>query len=256
MPTLSHRIRARTIQRAMAGSARYDDFVDVYDRSVGDDVGDPATRAVLDLLPPCDGLRLLDLACGQGRVARELARRRARVVGIDIADALLRRARTAESLDPLGITYLTADAARSDTLSGESFDGVVCNFGLADIDDLDGALATVARVLPDGCWFVFSILHPCFPGWDDDAPSTWPPEAGYYAEGWWRAQSTGYRGTVGANHRMLSTYLNHLARSGLAVTEVVEPSPGDAWSARAPGRAAVPVYFVARCRRISGAVEP
>ena len=41
-----------------------------------------------------------------------------------------------------------------------------------------------------------------------------------------------------------------------AVTEVVEPSPGDAWSARAPGRAAVPVYFVARCRRISGAVEP
>jgi len=240
----------------MAGSARYDDIVDVYDRSVGDDVGDPATRALFDLLPACAGRRLLDLACGQGRVARELARRGATVVGIDISDALLGRAQTTERLEPLGITYVNADAARSDTLSGESFDGVVCNFGLADIDDLDGALATVARVLPDGGWFVFSILHPCFPGWDADAPSAWPPEDGYYAEGWWRAQNTGYRGAVGANHRMLSTYLNHLGRRGLAITEVVEPPPGDAWAARAPERAPVPVYLVVRCRKSPAVAEP
>jgi len=237
----------------MPPPARYDEIQDVYDRSVGDDVDDPATAALLRLLPECDDRRVLDLACGQGRVARALAERGATVVGIDISAALLERARVAETRRPAGITYVLADAARPDTLAGESFDGVVCNFGLADIDDLDGALATVVRVLPEGGWFVFSILHPCFPGWDEDAPSAWPPDTGYYVERWWRAANSGYRGTVGANHRMLSTYVNSLVRHGLAVMDVVEPLPGDAWSARAPGRALVPVYLVGRCRRTSSA---
>lgn len=242
-------VDADTIAGGMTPPARYDEIDDVYDRSVGDDLTDPATAALLGLLPACEGRRVLDLACGQGRVSRELARRGAAVVGIDVSAALLERARAAEARRPVGIGYVLADAARPDTLPGETFDGVVCNFGLADIDDLDGALATVSRVLPGGGWFVFSILHPCFPGWDADAPSTWPPDAGYYAEGWWRASNTGYRGTVGANHRMLSTYLNRLVRHGLAPTDVVEPPPGDEWSARAPGRSPVPVYLVARCRK-------
>ena len=189
---------------------------------------------------------MLDLACGQGRVARELARRGATVVGIDISAALLERARVAEARRPVGIAYVLADAARHDMLAGEMFDGVVCNFGPADIDDLDGALATVA---PEGGWFVFSILHPRFPGWDADAPSAWPPDRGYYVEGWWLAANTGYRGTVGANHRMLSTYLNRLGRHGLAPTDVIEPLPGADWSARAPGRSPVPVYLVVLCVR-------
>ena len=231
----------------MASGARYDDLAEAYDRSVGDGVDDPATRALLDLVPACDGLRVLDLACGQGRVSRELARRGATVVGIDISDALLRRARAAERTEPLGVTYVRADATSPDALPNLMFDGVVCNFGLSDIDDLDAALTTVDRVLVDDGWLAFSILHPCFPGWDDDAPSAWPPDRGYYAEGWWRAESTGYRATVGANHRMLSTYLNALVAHGLAVTDVVEPLPDDAWAARAPDRTPVPVYLVVRC---------
>jgi SAM-dependent methyltransferase len=240
----------------MPPTARYDEIDDVYDRSVGDDTGDPATVALLELVPACDGRRVLDLACGQGRVTRELAGRGATVIGVDISPSLLERARAAESRRPVGITYLLADAASPHTLAGETFDGVVCNFGLSDIDDLDGALATVARLLSDGGWFVFSLLHPCFPGWDEDAPSAWPPEGGYYAEGWWRASNSGYRGQVGANHRTLSTYFNRLIRHGLAPTDVIEPPPGDAWSARAPGKAAVPVYLVARCRRAPVGYSP
>ena len=82
---------------------------------------------------------------------------------------------------------------------------------LTDIDDLGGLLANVARLLRSGGWFVFSLLHPCFPGWDSDAPSSWPPDQGYYQEGWWLASNTGYRGQVGSSHRMISTYLNSLA---------------------------------------------
>jgi len=233
----------------MPTSARYDSFADFYGDAVGDDVSDPATSALLQLIPTCKGRRVLDLACGQGRVARELARSGADVVAVDISRALLSKATAAESDQPLGITYLHRDVAAPTALRGEHFDGVVSNFVLSDIDDVDGALATVARVLPNGGWFVFSILHPCFPGWDEDAPSSWEPGGGYYKEGWWLARNPGFRGKVGANHRMLSTYLNLLAGHRLPVEEAAEPLPGEEWAARAPGRDAVPVYFVARCRK-------
>ena len=234
----------------MGRSARYDGIAAFYDGSVGDDVSDPATAALLGLVPPLETTRVLDLACGQGRVSRELARRGATVVGIDVSVALLGIAREIEERQPLGITYVAADVARPNVLDSDEFDGVVCNYGLSAVDDLDGGLATVDRVLADGGWFVFSILHPCFPGWDADAPSSWPPDEGYYTEGWWRAENTGFRGRVGATHRMLATYLNAVTRHHLLLDLAVEPEPGEEWAARAPSRAAVPVYFVARCRRL------
>jgi ubiquinone/menaquinone biosynthesis C-methylase UbiE len=144
--------------------ASYDEIADFYDGVVGESVDDPATAALLDLAGDVRGLRVLELACGQGRVSREVARRGASVVGIDISDALLAKARSAEDKEALGIKYVLGDVTARDTLENELFDGVVCNFGLSDIDDFDAALATVARVLRPRGWFVFSILHPCFPG--------------------------------------------------------------------------------------------
>jgi ubiquinone/menaquinone biosynthesis C-methylase UbiE len=67
------------------------------------------------------------------------------------------------------------DAASEGALAGERFGVVTSHFGLSDIDDLEGALRTVGRVLEPGGVFVFSILHPCFPGWGEDAPSAWQP---------------------------------------------------------------------------------
>jgi SAM-dependent methyltransferase len=187
-------------------------------------------------------------------MARALARRGARVVGADISQALLDRARAEELREPLGITYLRMDAASGSSLPGETFDAVACNHGLADITDLDGALATVARVLAPSGRFAFSILHPCFPGWDRDAPSSWPREKGYQAEGWWLGRSPGIRGKVGSSHRTLSTYLNSLVRHELAIEEVAEPGPGARMRARQlaaqPGAGALPMFLVARCRRL------
>lgn len=230
--------------------ARYDEIAEVYEQRAGQTVGDPATAALLDLTGNVSGLRLLEVACGQGRVARELAGRGAALTGLDISAALLARARAREAAEPLGISYLDADVTASSVLEGQVFDGVVCNYGLSDIDDLDGLLANVARLLRPGGWFVFSLLHPCFPGWDSDAPSSWPPDRGYYQEGWWLAGNTGYRGQVGANHRMISTYLNALSRHGLALDRAAEPLPGPEMEQRCPpGTSLVPFFFAGRCLR-------
>jgi ubiquinone/menaquinone biosynthesis C-methylase UbiE len=230
-------------------AARYDAIADFYDSKVGDDLGDPAAGTLFELAGDLRGLRVLDLACGQGRASRELARRGAEVVGADISGRLLDTARAFEAAESLGIAYAEADAASAEALTGESFDGVVCHFGLSDIDDLSGALATVARVLQPGGWFVFSILHPCFPGWGDDAPSSWRPGVGYFSEGWWLASNTGFRGKVGANHRMLATYLNELVEHGFALEQTAEPEPSGPWRDREPHLDPVPTFLVARCRR-------
>jgi SAM-dependent methyltransferase len=228
--------------------ARYDRMADFYERRSGKTVSDPATAALLDLAGEhVRGLALLEVACGQGRVARELARRGATLTGVDISAAMLDNALAYEAAEPLGVRYVQADVTDPDLLEAGGFDGVVCNYGLSDVDDLDGLLANVGRWLRPRGWFVFSLLHPCFPGWDSDAPSSWHPDRGYFSEGWWLAGNTGYRGQVGASHRTISTYLNSLIAHGLALDRVVEPPAGpDMERRRPPGAVPVPFYLVAR----------
>jgi SAM-dependent methyltransferase len=148
--------------------ARYDEVADFYLAEMGEAVTDPGTAALLELVGPVEGRRVLDLACGHGRVTRELIRRGATVTGLDISDALLARARTTEQAAPLGARYVHGDAAGSVDLPAGWFDAVVCNYGLSDIDDLAGTLGNVHTLLRPGGAFVFSLLHPCFPGWGND----------------------------------------------------------------------------------------
>src|SRR5262249_14019654 len=78
-------------------TARYDLISEFYLNVVGAELGnEPTAVALLDLMGGVRGTRVLDLACGHGRIARELARCGARVVGVDISDVLLNMARAAE----------------------------------------------------------------------------------------------------------------------------------------------------------------
>src|SRR5512132_4094099 len=59
--------------QVMAGTvARYDAIADFYDATAVKAVIDQATATLLDLAGEVAGMSVLDLACGQGRVAREL----------------------------------------------------------------------------------------------------------------------------------------------------------------------------------------
>jgi 2-polyprenyl-3-methyl-5-hydroxy-6-metoxy-1,4-benzoquinol methylase len=88
--------------------ARYDEFAEWYERWIGD--APPLIAAQPGLLPAVAGARVLDLACGQGRMSRYLARRGADVLGVDVSAAMLGKARAA---GPAGITYLRADVTRA-----------------------------------------------------------------------------------------------------------------------------------------------
>ena len=232
-------------------AARYDAVADFYQSGWPDVYTDPTSVALFELLGPLAGARVLDLACGHGRISRELARRGARVVGVDLSGALLDRARARDADEPLPITYVHGDAASRSLLEGEVFDAAVCSFGLSDIDDLDGAIATVGRLLVPGGRFVFSLLHPCFAG-GQDVSASWPPSSSYYDEGWWAADGalSSLRRQVGANHRMLSTYLNTLRGHGLVIDRLAEPGPPEEWRERRLDAARFPVFLVARVMRL------
>ena len=216
--------------------ARYDEFAEWYEQWTSG-FGPPLISAHPELMPPLAGLRLLDLACGHGRLSRDLARAGATVVGVDFSGALLDKARTRDSAD---IDYVQADVTRAPHWwDGRLFDGCTCELALMDIDDLSGTLATVATVLRPGGWFVASIVHPCFPG-NDNGLSSWPSDRGYDAEVWWISPDhnpNGARIRVGATHRKLATYLNGLLDAGLELERIIEPA------------APIPTFLLWRCRR-------
>jgi ubiquinone/menaquinone biosynthesis C-methylase UbiE len=141
------------------GSAAYDPIAEWYDESVRapGSLADRVARLLLEMTGDVGGRRLCDLACGQGLVARHLARRGAEVVGIDLSARLLEIAWRDEDAEPLGITYCRGDAQGLMGVAEAQFDGVACNLALIDIPDLAATFAAVRRVLRPSGWFIFSI---------------------------------------------------------------------------------------------------
>lgn len=217
--------------------SRYDPIADWY----AEFTRDWGTQPVALLPAGVVGQRILDQGCGQGGACRHLAQQGARMVGVDLSSGMLAHARRLEADQALGIEYHQGNAASAEWWDGESFDGVLSNMALMDIDDLDGALDVAARVLRTGGWLSVSVFHPCYPGGPEGSASglpSWPPEEGYDHEGWWTTKGEGVRGHVGANHRMVSTYLNAVIRAGFVIEEVGERVKN------------VPVYLLLRASRV------
>lgn len=96
------------------------------------------------------GARVLDVACGTGNTALAAARRRADVTGIDIASALVERARRRADAEGLAtIAFQTGDATTL-PYADNSFDFVLSTFGAVFLPDQAATARELARVVRPG----------------------------------------------------------------------------------------------------------
>lgn len=113
---------------------------------------------LLDALPPLGGRLVLDLGCGVGDQAAQLAARGARVIGVDANEELLRAAR-ARALP--GVEIREADLRALPDL-GVVADGIWCSFTAAYFIDLQTALASWARHLRPGGFIAVTEIDDFF----------------------------------------------------------------------------------------------
>jgi SAM-dependent methyltransferase len=99
---------------------RYDAYAAWYHDWVPAPDDDFVARSLLALVGPVGGQRILDLACGEGRIARALAATGNDVVGVDLSAGLLAMARGKECAR---ITYLRGDVCATDWGTGRRSTG-------------------------------------------------------------------------------------------------------------------------------------
>jgi SAM-dependent methyltransferase len=174
------------------------------------------------LLPPPAG-RALDVGCGEGRLPRDLKSWGYDVSGVDGSETMIRYAREA---DPFG-DYRVADAA-SLPFDDQAFELVTAFMSLHDIDDFQGALREIGRVLrPDGR-LCAAITHPFQTAGQFDSRETDAPfviSGSYFDER--RVDAKPYlRGglemTFHSVHRPLQAYVDALSEVGLKVDRILE----------------------------------
>lgn len=227
------------------------------------------TPAFLRMLPDVKGLRGLDIGCGEGHNTRLLARRGAKVIGIDIAERFIEHAGQAERDEPLGVEYRVASAVEL-PFADASFDFATALMSLMDIPENDRALAEAARVLKAGGFFQFSITHPCTDtphrrNLRDEAGKTYALESGGYFD---RTEGRVDRWLFGAApaearagvepfqtprfHRTVSEWMNAVIACGLVIERVEEPSADDETVSRCPDMQdtqIMPYFLFVRARK-------
>jgi 2-polyprenyl-3-methyl-5-hydroxy-6-metoxy-1,4-benzoquinol methylase len=134
----------------------------------------------LRLIEPRPGLRVLDIACGEGSLCRRLAQLGAACMGVDASGQLVQAAMKLAARMPAENRprFAVGDARHLGAVgelakARESFDAASCVLALMNMDPFEPVLHGAAAMLKPGGLFVAVVLHPAFRspgqtswGWD------------------------------------------------------------------------------------------
>jgi len=183
---------------------------------------------------PAPPRRVVDVGCGEGRLTRDLARLGYEVIGVDGSPTLVAAARAADHAG----TYVLADAAAL-PLADDSAELVVAFMSLQDVDDLDRALAEMARVVVPGGRIRMAIVHPMnsagrFTSREPNA--TFEIRGSYFEDRRYDdlIERDGLTMRFASIHRSLERFTRAVFDAGLRIDHVVEvgdpnDEPGSRW---------------------------
>lgn len=121
--------------------------------------------SVLRLLDLRAGESVLDAGCGNGVIARRLARAGAVVTAFDYSAAMLALARARDSAVGVRVDYHLIDATDEAALLRlglQRFDAITCSMALMDMPAIGPLFAAASQLLKPAGRFVFATMHPAF----------------------------------------------------------------------------------------------
>lgn len=187
---------------------------------------------MLEAIGPKNYERVLDIGTGDGDfLARlKLANVANRYIGIDVSEKMIDIAHSEHS-DILTDFFILEGERALEIFGQESFDLVTANMVLNTAPNLDGIIASAAKVLIPNGLFVFSILHPRFFHLQAPMQNYLPADFDYSKES---AFETPFTITLDQKplpsnimyyHRPLTSFLYTLAQYHLTVVDLIEPIP-------------------------------
>ncbi|MEI8000759.1 MAG: class I SAM-dependent methyltransferase [Actinomycetes bacterium] len=197
--------------------------------------------------------RILDLGCGEGQLARHAMGPGVTVVGLDASAAQVAVAR-----ERAGGPVYARGSALALPFAPATFDAVAACLVMEHVEDLDGAIGEIARILRPGGRFVMFINHPLLQtpgsGWVDDHIL----EEQYWRVGPYLPDDRSLEEVApGVHlvfvHRPLHRYVNTMTARGLLLERMDEPPPPTGFLARADEYAAaatIPRLMVLRARKV------
>jgi len=216
---------------------------------------------LLRLLGTKKGLKVIDIACGQGYFSRAFAEAGMTVTGADIAPELIDTARALG-----GAEYFVAPADKLAFAKKESFDAATIVLAIQNIENLFGACDEAARVLTVGGRLYIVMMHPVLRvpkasswGFDDEAKTQYRRVDTYLSQK--RVELLVHPGkekspvTV-SYHRSLQDYSKALAKAGLAITKIEEwishkeSQKGPRQSAENTSRKEIPLFMMIEATKL------
>jgi 2-polyprenyl-3-methyl-5-hydroxy-6-metoxy-1,4-benzoquinol methylase len=208
--------------------------------------GTPHHREILNpcierLMGEVEGCRILDAGCGEGYLSRFYAIKSADVVGVDFSPALIEMCQT--SPEKTTAKFQVGNLCKLDSLGDASFDIILCNLVLLNLECLNESLHEFHRLLRPKGFLIFSVVHPAFnvygPGhWELGEKDT---QSGrrrgkhfvmneYFLEKefkvrWKTRIGEGFPQEFSFFHRTIGTYVNTLLQAGFRLTKFEEPQP-------------------------------
>lgn len=119
----------------------------------------PVRLDYIDARAGLAGLRVADVGCGGGLLAEGMARRGARVVGIDLAPEALAVARLHAQESAVDVEYRQCAVESLAESEPAAFDLVTCLEMLEHVPDPAAVVAAIARLVRPGGHAVFSTIN-------------------------------------------------------------------------------------------------